>query len=222
MRVEVTSTAPGASTICPASSWVLPWRGTPIITTQSSVEQNTRCRPTRHSCTATSVGDSVASCLIRAQMLGGVSDGRTIGAWRRIARTPAERAMSSVEATPALRRDEAPHRVTVVNVDPRRCQTHPTRDRADRGQHERVGGLEQRQQRQQREHAEPERPRAGAASPRDPRRDDRDNTQDQDLDVHDSPPKPFTTCSPSPLSIAVLACWWRPGCGPGAGGPGTR
>ena len=84
----------------------------------------------------------------------------------------ATRAMSRVEATPALRRDRAPHRVTVADgprppVPPDHRQQHP--DDHQRRPRQR---LRQRDRRQRRDQGEHQRHAAGAALPRPHRRAD--------------------------------------------------
>ena len=118
--MEVDTTAPGASRIVPARCPVLPVRGPPNRHTTSSIGDHTRSAPTRHSGTAT----SVVAVRARCQRVRSPSDGRTTVALRRIATQLANRAMSTVEATPALRRERAPHRDTVAEV--RVNRTHPT------------------------------------------------------------------------------------------------
>jgi hypothetical protein len=98
----------------------LPVRGPPNRQHTSSIEAHTRSAPTRHSGTAT----SVVAVRSRSRRVWSASEGRTTVALRRIAAALAMRAMSTVEATPALRRDRAPHRDTVEAV--RDHRTHPS------------------------------------------------------------------------------------------------
>ncbi len=118
VRVEVTMTAPGWSMTWQASSWVLPLRGPPKMSTTSSMGHHTVCAPTRHSRTATSSTGKLASCRARARAPATAREGRIVGARRRIAVGPARREMSTPEATPDLRRMTDPHRVTVAAVAP--------------------------------------------------------------------------------------------------------
>src|SRR5689334_1206365 len=78
----------------------------------SSLDDHTDNRPARHSRTPTSVADSRH----RAHRDSSAKDGRTTAARRLMAAPDATRAMSTVEATPALRRLRAPQRVTVAEV----------------------------------------------------------------------------------------------------------
>jgi hypothetical protein len=61
VRVEVASTAPGASKIPPANHPVLPRRGPPNTNTTSSIEDHTVYAPTRHNNTPTSLVDIPAA-----------------------------------------------------------------------------------------------------------------------------------------------------------------
>ena len=94
--------------------------GPPKTRVTSSIEDHTRCSPTRHSSTPTAeVGVAHPS-----RRTSDASEGRTVLARRRVATVPACRAMSSVEATPARRRDRADQRDTIARLRDQRC--HPT------------------------------------------------------------------------------------------------
>ena len=67
-----------------------------------------------------------------ARRPGVASDGRTIGARRRIAKVLPTLTMSVLDATPALRRLVAPHRVTVAEVRTRFCHSRKAPTTANR------------------------------------------------------------------------------------------
>ena len=116
--MEVTTAAPGASRTRPASQPVLPVRGPPKTRVTSSIEDHTRCTPTRHSSTPTALVGTPS----RSRRDSDASEGRTVHARRRVATVPACRATSKLEATPARRRDRADHRSTVARDRDQRCQ----------------------------------------------------------------------------------------------------
>ncbi len=67
-----------------------------------------------------------------ARRPGVASDGRTIGAQRRMAKVLPTLTMSVLDATPALRRLVAPHRVTVAEVRTRFCHSRKAPTTANR------------------------------------------------------------------------------------------
>ena len=126
VRVEVTTAAPGASRTRPASQPVLPVRGPPKTRVTSSIEDHTRCTPTRHSSTPTAEVGTPS----RSRRVSDPSEGRTVHARRRVATVPACRATSRVEATPARRRERADQRVTVARRAGPAVPAHQQHDRA--------------------------------------------------------------------------------------------
>jgi len=110
VRVEVTTTAPGASMIRPANHPVLPVRGPPNTIVTSSIDAQMVCNPVRHS----SIAYSMVGTRHRARRLASASDGRTLRAFPRIARPDAVREIVVADAVPELRRERPDQRVTTA------------------------------------------------------------------------------------------------------------